>query len=237
VVGGIAEGLPTTYHQHPTVSITSNLQSISYPLALPHMDEKNDVIAAEIIPAEPVQADPHTVDGPKTLQLGDPALRILAFVIDMAIYVVFAFALELIFGLSTTLLPLGGTSSNKGLDLNTLNLLAGGIGLLSICILPLLKVLFSVLYLIIVPTSVWPGQTLGMKLFNLKFLKENGSNVSTSDLSVRSIFLLLYNLPFVSLIICCILPILAIVNLILIFTDDKNQTLFDKMAGTIVVKE
>lgn len=85
----------------------------------------------------------------------------------------------------------------------------------------------GVSFLIGLGYSVWMlgtyGQTVGMKIFKIKILKENGAKVSYKDALLRY---------FAS-----ILSVIALfIGYLWMIWDEKKQTWHDKLAKTVVVK-
>ena len=50
-----------------------------------------------------------------------------------------------------------------------------------------LALLFAVFYFVIVPTYIYPGQTLGKRLCKIAIVKDNGTKVGLKDLLLRQI--------------------------------------------------
>lgn len=101
----------------------------------------------------------------------------------------------------------------------------------------------SILLFAIIPTLVSPGQTIGRVVSRSKLVRSNGSPASAGVLLKRH---LLYFLPGVAFLFPLFLPITILascalfvavpVNLLMIFADEKRQTLFDKFADTVAIK-
>ena len=72
-------------------------------------------------------------------------------------------------------------------------------------------------------SSVWPGQTIGMKLFNLRVIKTDGSDLHIGGALLRYVGLL-------------ISVIVILIGLIWVGFDPNKQGWHDKIAGTYVVK-
>jgi uncharacterized RDD family membrane protein YckC len=72
-------------------------------------------------------------------------------------------------------------------------------------------------------SSVWPGQTIGMKLLNLRVIKIDGSDLHIGGALLRYVGLL-------------ISVIVILIGLIWVGFDPNKQGWHDKIAGTYVVK-
>jgi len=102
----------------------------------------------------------------------------------------------------------------------------------------LLSLVVWTIVFLVVPIYVWKGQTVGKKLLNIKIVKASGNQVDQLDILKR------YSIPtglnLVALIpvlgcVACVLPIITLVNLFMLFSDEKRQTIYDKVAETLVV--
>lgn len=80
----------------------------------------------------------------------------------------------------------------------------------------------------------WDGQTLGKKLFGVKVVKENGDQCDYGSAFVRNIPAFITVIPFFG----GILYITAIiVGFIAMAISDNRQRVFDRLGGTVVVRE
>ncbi len=76
------------------------------------------------------------------------------------------------------------------------------------------------------------GQTLGRRAVSIKIVNMDGSEAGTDSLVKRFGVGLLNIIPFVNL----VLWIVGLASLVLIFIDDDNQALWDKVANTKTIK-
>lgn len=99
------------------------------------------------------------------------------------------------------------------------------------------------LLFIVIPALVSPGQTFGRLITRNKLVRSNGSPASVNVIIKRH---LLYVLPGVAFLFPLFLPITVLascalfiaipLNFVMMFADEKRQTLFDRFADTIAVK-
>lgn len=170
------------------------------------------------------------------LKLASPWSRIGATLIDNVISYVMFVIVSLPFGVANTLIQLGSSGNEDFSNLTDLQSLANvGTNLVA----GLLSIVAWIVVFIVVPIYVWRGQTLGKKLLNIKIVKLSGEQVEQADILKRYSIPLVLNsfalVPFLC-IFACVLPIIALVNLFMLFSDEKRQTLLDKIAGTLVVE-
>lgn len=189
------------------------------------------------IVAAPQASQPVIQNGQTTLNLADPINRVVAYIIDSIIMMigvaVIIFPLGLALGLTT------GLAANTYRDYDSLNFFTSfGGGAISI-IGGFLALIIEFLYFVILPSKLYPGQTLGKKALNVQIVQENGSQANMEVMLKRYgvclVFGFLGLIPFVGILVGCASFIVLIINLIMLLTDAKRQTLFDKIAGTVVI--
>ena len=173
-----------------------------------------------------------------TIRLADPWRRVLATAFDwiilIVIYAMIAIPLNLLTNIGM------GTFQTEPQDIDSvLNAYSAGSIILSLILASIFIALVVILF-IIVPTYVFKGSTIGKKILGMQYMHTSGRPAGAGDYAKRYsivlVFIVLINVPCVIFLICCIWPILGIVNLIMLFTDEKNQTLYDKIAGTIITE-
>ena len=88
----------------------------------------------------------------------------------------------------------------------------------------LVNILISLAYLLYFWSSYGGGQTVGMRLFNLKVVKTDGSELTLVNALVRYVGLIIAAIPL-------------LIGLIWVAFDANKQGWHDKIAGTYVVKK
>jgi len=76
----------------------------------------------------------------------------------------------------------------------------------------------------------WKGQTVGKRALGIQVLNEDGTEIGPLEALIRNIPAIFFIIPYFGLLA---LP----AALIAIGVTDKRQRLFDRLAGTVVVKE
>ncbi len=170
----------------------------------------------------------------KELFLADPVRRIVAFVLD-------GFIVAIPYSMLTTPLNFLKLDNSSTTYDSPFSAFFTPEALAVQFISGLIALILSIIYNIILPSKLYPGQTFGKKLLNIKVVKENGENVSLIDMtkrySIYLVFSLLSLIPYVGLLLCAPLLIVVLINLIMLFTDKRHQTLYDKIANTVVIEE
>jgi uncharacterized RDD family membrane protein YckC len=86
-------------------------------------------------------------------------------------------------------------------------------------------------------SSPWPGQTLGMKLLNLKVIKTDGSLLAPSQAFIRWIGLVIpFLVSAIPVIGLFLVPLLIVIAVMWVALDPNKQGWHDKIAGTYVVR-
>lgn len=156
---------------------------------------------------------PTAAGGGASGDLAGPGQRVLARLIDLVIWFVIALVFAVV---------VGGGASNVGTEASGASFIAG---LLST--------------LVIAGIEVWfvanKGGTPGKMVLNLRVADEatGTSPVDYKTSGMRVIPLVLGIIPVVG---GCISLIIGIISLVLLFTDAKRQTVWDKIAKTVVVR-
>jgi uncharacterized RDD family membrane protein YckC len=188
---------------------------------------------------QPVAAQATTQASATTLNLADSTKRIIAGILDGAVffilYWIVSTIISAIFGVASSM------SFNKYSDFSTSDLASVFAGNLVVSLLlGLIFVGWFFAYYILVPSKLFPGQTLGKKLLGLRVASEAGAPVDMNLLVKRhSVGLGLavgYAIPCVNILVCCAFPIYAIVLIVKVTSDPKRKTIGDNMAGTVVVE-
>jgi uncharacterized RDD family membrane protein YckC len=134
--------------------------------------------------------------GAATMAMGAKAgfwIRTFAYIID-------AIILGIVTAVITTVLRLDQATSANGLGL-----------------------LINIVYFVVLWSSTGGGQTLGMRILNLKVIRTDGSDLSIVQAGIRWIGL------FVSFLV-------IFIGVIWVAFDSEKQGWHDKIAGTYVVK-
>lgn len=154
--------------------------------------------------------------GPAVASAG---LRIVARVVDIIIYAVVSSIIVAVAG--------GGTSVGLGQDLSGGFVVGTLIATAVVCGLEIYLVANG-------------GQSLGKKLFGIKVVKVDGSDVDMETSVKRFALYILSSLanvvPVLGAIISLVVLLVGIVSFVFLFTDDMRQTVWDKFAETKVVK-
>jgi uncharacterized RDD family membrane protein YckC len=176
----------------------------------------------------------------QTIQVGgknlaSPMIRIVATVIDFVVATIITTIVTLPFGVAGGIAAYQSVKVDDPQSFAALNAAQAG----SSVIAGLLGLIVWALIFIVFPLYVWKGQTLGKKLLNIRIAKADGSEAEQMDIlkrySIPGGFTLVTMIPVISC-IACVRPILAIVNTVMLFTDAKRQTVYDKVGETIVVE-
>jgi uncharacterized RDD family membrane protein YckC len=97
------------------------------------------------------------------------------------------------------------------------------------------------LYSVVIPAKVFNGQTIGKKIIGLKVVKENTKYANIADFMNRTFFALLLSLlmafPIFEGPILFVIVIFLVLNCYSLYIDSRHQTIFDKIAKTIVIEE
>ena len=159
--------------------------------------------------------------GPGSQELASPGQRIGARVIDWIIWIVVSVVIGIVFGASVV--ATGGDDVNVGASIAA--------GLVGAAIVTAYEV-------VMVSTR---GATLGKMALNLKVVEEDGSPATTRDALLRmAIYIasaVLGVIPVLGILASIATFVIAIVSLVFLFTDDRKQAVWDKVAHTIVVRD
>jgi uncharacterized RDD family membrane protein YckC len=186
---------------------------------------------------ETVQSTPETTAS--VLKLATPGQRIIAYILDAIILSIPLLCVILPIAFSLGIFA-SAVDSSTSRSVTGNPLIGAGTNIFVSFLIGFVALAISFVYYVIIPTKVLQGQTPGKKLMNLKMVRENGGDVDLMDLvkryGINFALSLISNIPFLNLIACCAGPIIGITNVVMLFSDEKNQTLFDKVAGTLVVQ-
>lgn len=176
----------------------------------------------------------------RTLQLGEPINRILAYIIDSIVVGIPAGAVTfpiIFFSMLQASEELGPSSFNEP---SFMDVFFGGGSMILTFVTTIISLVFYVIYFIVVPSKFWTGQTLGKKLLGLKIVQESGEDVTLEVMGKRQglyvVLSFLSAIPFVGVLATCANFIIWVINLIQLFSDPKHQTLHDKLASTVVIE-
>ncbi len=158
------------------------------------------------------QAGPGMVGGgggTAAMGLADSGKRVVARLIDFVIWVIIWMIIAAV---------VGGGSANIGTGFSGRGFIAGIVATLAVIGLEFFL------------TSS-KGQSVGKMAMSLKVVKEDGSALDTQAAGMRVAPLVLGIFPFISL----IMWLIGLVSLVFLFTDERRQAIWDKLAKTIVV--
>lgn len=138
--------------------------------------------------------------------------RVIAQVIDLFTMLGIFFIIMILFGFTGGILSaLTGSGESVVSAFTTMGMITGGL---------------IVLGYSFILEAFWNGQTVGKRLFGIKVVKEDGSKIDTGSALVR-------NIPAIA----SLSWFVYLVALLSMAASDKRQRLFDRLAGTVVVKE
>lgn len=187
--------------------------------------------------ASPVKNNPNSS---KILHLGDPGIRIVAAIIDAVLVSLPTVVLILPISLFALFITPFHTSRLNAVELFWLGSSFPKDNFLLSLIVGLLTLALQVIYHVVIPSKILNGQTFGMKFLNLKVVKENSTSVTFNTMferySLQILIDLLILLPTLGSVFSTINFLILVANLILLFSDTKHQTIFDKIAHTVVVE-
>ena len=163
-------------------------------------------------PLNPGQV-PGTVGYPRSAQdsLASPGQRILARLIDAVIWILVSIVLAV---------TIGGGASTYGTEFSGRSWFAGAVGTLLIAAYEVYMVANK-------------GGTVGKLALGLKVVKEDGSDV---DLNTAIMRIVTYVIGIVPVLGGIISGLVGLASIVMLFTDDRHQTVWDKIAKTIVIK-
>ncbi len=193
---------------------------------------------------EPTVAQPMQ----QPINLAAPEKRILAWIIDIIVYMIItiptSIILNLLLGVGVSSLSLvTDTSSrmpNNPFNTSALtNGLTSGTAVFAGMIVALIVAAMGFAYYIYIPSKIWNGQTLGKKIVDIRIVRSTGSDADMNDILRRYSLPLglsfLSSIPCMGILLKCAHFIVFIINVVMLFTDEKRQTLYDKVGNTMVV--
>jgi uncharacterized RDD family membrane protein YckC len=152
---------------------------------------------------------------------GEAGTRILAFLLDTFFSIIGAGIVFFIFiGSENILDALQDRSTMMMITLSTMSL--------------------NLVLTFIIPV-ITNGQTFGKKIFGLRIVSVNGSDVSNSSLFFRYFILVVLSLfsrlPLIGFIFNLILFLYYLIGIIQINNDERSMTYLDKICNTVVVDD
>ncbi len=147
-----------------------------------------------------------------TANLAEPLARLGARIIDVIIWIFIFMILAVTLG--------GGTAAVGNNDLGGRAWIAGVLGTL----------ITSAYEVFMVANK---GGTVGKLVLGLKVVKEDGSPADLQTAIMRIVTNLIGIVPIIG---SYISALVGLASIVMIFTDDRRQTVWDKVAKTIVVK-
>ena len=178
------------------------------------------------------------------LNLATPGLRIGAYLLDCLAAFICAIPAYIIY--FVVILGAAATSTSTydyatGTYTSSASPLFGAASIGALLMLAIYGLVLTVVLYFIVPIYVFKGQTIGKKILNLKIVQENGSMAEQQNIVKRysylGAYLLISWIPCINYIAALAIFVAQCVNIYLLFTDPKRQTLFDKFAKTVVVQQ
>ncbi len=76
------------------------------------------------------------------------------------------------------------------------------------------------------------GQTIGKQALGIKVVRVDGQPVERTDAFNRIALFAVYAVPFLGFLVAFVM---GVTSMVMVFSDEKRQALWDKLAGTIVV--
>ncbi|WP_420452042.1 RDD family protein [Ilumatobacter sp.] len=154
--------------------------------------------------------------------LASPGQRIGARVIDWILWLIVSIVFAVVFGA-------GAIATGDSDDISFAASAAAG----------LLAGVIVVAYEVLMVSS--RQATLGKMALNLKVVNEDGSapdvTVALKRMSVYIASVLLGLIPLLGVLASLAAVVVGVVSLVFLFTDDRNQAVWDKIADTLVVKD
>lgn len=144
--------------------------------------------------------------------LADPGKRIAARFIDLILWAVMTSAVSSISGIG-----LLGIRSGAAIGLS---LLSGLLGVAAVMIYETLMVSSR-------------GQTIGKAALGVKVVRVDGQPIERADAFKRIALFGVYAVPFLGFLVA---GVMGVTSLVMIFSDQRRQALWDKLAETIVVE-
>jgi uncharacterized RDD family membrane protein YckC len=172
------------------------------------------------------------------LNLATPIQRVRARVMDILIFGIVLIAVHFVVGLvfgSVFIFP--GSTPRLGSYI-----VRNGFSnfLIISSIFGLVMSLIYAFFFIIVPTYILKGQTLGKKAVGIQVVTEEGVEISIVESlkreMLRVLLVFIVYIPFISAFSCLGMVLLTLGNLVLVFVDNRSKTVYDMIAGTIVVE-
>lgn len=143
--------------------------------------------------------------------LADPGKRIAARFIDLILWTVMISAVTAVSGAG-----LIGVRAEAAFGLS---LVGGVIGVVGVMIYETLMVSSR-------------GQTLGKAALGIKVVRTDGQLLDRADAFKRIAIFGVYAVPFLGVLVA---GVMALTSMVMIFSDQRRQTLWDKIADTVVV--
>ncbi len=156
----------------------------------------------------------NTGNAPGTLMAGtlaDPGKRIAARFIDLILWTVMMSAISAVSGFGML-----GIRAGAALGLS---LLSGAIGVAAVISYETLMVSSR-------------GQTIGKAALGIRVVRVDGQPMERADAFKRIALFAVYAVPFLGMIVA---GVMGVTSMVMIFSDEKKQALWDKLAETIVI--
>ncbi len=143
--------------------------------------------------------------------LADPGKRIAARFIDLILWTVMTSAVSAVSGIGIVGIRAGAAIG--------LSLLSGVLGVAAVIIYETLMVSAR-------------GQTIGKQALGIKVVRVDGQPIERADAFKRIALFAVYAVPFLGFLVAFVM---GVTSLVMVFSDEKRQALWDKLAETIVV--
>ena len=76
------------------------------------------------------------------------------------------------------------------------------------------------------------GQTIGKQALGIKVVRVDGQPIERADAFKRIALFAVYAVPFLGFLVA---GVMGVTSMVMLFSDQKRQALWDKLADTIVV--
>lgn len=177
---------------------------------------------------------------PKTFSLAEPIERTVAHIIDVVIYFVTTVFTILLLWLIYIFIFFGDLRTSPELLFGKESSIMGFTTVIFIYSFHFfIPFLYMCIYYLFIPLKVWNGQTIGKRLMKIKIIYTNGTNIDLAGIIKRLILTfsvaIIVNFPYVGICCSCLVFFIPVINLIMLFSDPRRQSLHDKIANTIVV--
>jgi uncharacterized RDD family membrane protein YckC len=194
----------------------------------------------ETVNEEVVASSSNNVQTQTTLHLADSLSRIIAFIVDIVLYALIVGIIGAIISGPFQILQFSILSTADFNNFARQGVLISQSDMILKFIMSLVSAAIWFGYYVFVPSRIYNGETIGKRIMRIRIVRTNGAKVDLGDMLKRNILYIVSTLaggiPLLVICFCCVWFLIPFINVIMLFVDDKRQTLNDKIADTIVVE-